>query len=135
LDEQADWEQRQLARGALWGLISFGGQKEATFVLEIARKTADEVLRLAAIRVGIRIDAVHWEEWVREVCHEVRFSSLDCFAVCEEAYRIGRRGDKQTREAVERFLSDLAELEERPGTKNQFMTWAAELKVAEKSAD
>lgn len=135
LDEQADWEQRQLATGALWGLIPFGGTNEAVFVREIMRKTGDAHFRRVAISVGIQLDSGNWKTLVEEICNDSQFSSHERFIACEEAYQIGRRGDKQTREAVEKFLSGLADREERPGTQNRLRRWAAELKSAEKSAD
>jgi len=126
--ETPDSTHRQLAEGALWGLLQFGGTKETPFVLQILRQSEDGNLRLAAISVGMRLDSANWEKWVEEACSNNRFSSIERFIAYEEAYRIGKNGDEGTRQRVEKVLSELAEQEENSGNKNRLQRWSAELK-------
>jgi hypothetical protein len=131
MDSTEDPRQCLLADAALWSLIPFGGEKEFAFARQIMLTTSNGGLRLSAISVEIRLAPDNWKTLVEEICNDSRFSSHERFIACEEAYQIGRRGDKQTREAVEKFLSGLADREERPGTQNRLRRWAAELKDAE----
>lgn len=119
--------QRQLADGALWGLIPFGGEREYAFVRQIMQNSSDGGLRLTAISVGMRLKPDNWEQWVEETCNDSRFSRHERFIVCEEAYRIGQNGDEQTKQCVQQVFSRLAERDENLVPKNHLQRWTEDL--------
>ena len=129
LNGNLDVLQRQLTEGALWSLSHFGAERENEFVRTVMLSTQDSGLRQVCVRVGIRMMPEKWEEWVRATATDNRFDDLTRFDAYEEAYRVGMNGDENTRQQVEKVLSEFMERETTSGNSISMQRWANELKA------
>lgn len=128
LNGNSDAMQRQLAEGALWGLARFGSERGNQYVRELMLATQDTGIRQVCIRVGIRMMPEKWEEWLR-LAADSRFDDLTRFNAYEEAYRVGQGGDDNTRQRVEKVLSEFVSMESTSGNDMNLRQWTSDLKA------
>lgn len=129
MDDHADKRQQRMGRSALQALSKFGGEAERCIVLDIMRVSTDLDFRAIAIKTSIRMMPEEWESVVREVATNERFSNYDRFIAYEEAFRVGKNADEETKERLESVLKELAETEPSPANQDHLRKWTSDLKA------
>ena len=126
LAKSPDAVNTHLAKSALWGLVEVGGEKESAFVREVMQ-TQSDYFRHVAIHVGIRMAPGQWEDWVREIATDKRYSDYDRFLAYAEAFQVGREVDRETRKHVVEVLKGLRHNDSCRSNRNRLGLWIAEL--------
>lgn len=115
-----------LAKSALWGLMEVGGEKERGVVREVMQ-TEEDYFRHVAMCVWIRMAPAEWEECIREIAADKRYTDLDRSIAYKEAYYIGRDGDERARQRVIEVLQEMRGADPCRSNRNRLGLWIAEL--------
>lgn len=129
LSDDADRIQQRMGGAALYGLAQFGGERERAFVWDIMTTSDNQHFQDVAIEICIRMMPDKWEEVVREVATNPRFSSYDRFLAYEGAFLVGSNASPDVRNRVAEVLSEFAEREPGDGYQERLRQWSAELQA------
>lgn len=119
--------QSGLAKNALWGLAKFGGTNEYALVHGIMQQQGDKFF-YAALHALFRMVPEKWEDLVREIAADEKYSDYDRFLAYEETFRVGMGGDLNTRNRVIEVLEEMRAIDTSKSNRNSLGLWLTELK-------
>ena len=117
----------RLGESALWELARVGGEKEYAFVHDTMQRQGEKY-RHIAMYVLFRMVPAKWEDLVREIVADEKYSDYDRFLAYEEAVRVGRSGDLNTRRRVIEVLEEMRSTDTSKSNRNSIGLGLTELK-------
>ena len=82
----------------------------------------------AALHALFRMVPEKWEDLVREIAADEKYSDYDRFLAYEETFRVGMGGDLNTRNRVIEVLEEMRAIDTSKSNRNSLGLWLTELK-------